>query len=414
MRHNPRRAHLVVSRVLGKHVPVAPADAIAAGRLLGRLAVDLVTIDRVGGREDTVSAARGAGRTVVLGSAETATALGHLVADCFADVRYLHSTRRQVAGLEPIGSFQEVHSHAREHLLLPADPGWLANDDPVVIVDDELTTGRTAIATIRAVQEIHPRKRYVVATLLDFRTAADRAELAGAANDLGVDIDVVALVTAELTGPSDLLDQGQRLVARLGRADPEPEGPLAPVRRLDPGWPHGAPIGGRHGFDRADRPGFARAVSAAAEVLLATIADDASLLVLGTEELMYAPMMIAERVAALRTGPVRFSSTTRSPVLPVNADGYAIRTRLTFDGHDGPDAGDGTVRFAYNVAPYQPGERFDHIAVVVDEIADTAALWGDSGLVTALRRVCGAVSVMVLPADQPRTSQLLKNGGGQR
>jgi len=38
VRRNPRRAHLVVSTVLGKHIPVAPRLCYAAGRLLGERA----------------------------------------------------------------------------------------------------------------------------------------------------------------------------------------------------------------------------------------------------------------------------------------------------------------------------------------------------------------------------------------
>ena len=37
LRRNPRRAHLLVSRVLGKHVPSEPGLVMAAGELLGVL-----------------------------------------------------------------------------------------------------------------------------------------------------------------------------------------------------------------------------------------------------------------------------------------------------------------------------------------------------------------------------------------
>lgn len=57
----------------------------------------------------------------VLGFAETATGLGHCVADEL-DARYLHSTRRPVAGMVAAAGFEEVHSHATSHLLLPRSP----------------------------------------------------------------------------------------------------------------------------------------------------------------------------------------------------------------------------------------------------------------------------------------------------
>ncbi len=60
----------------------------------------------------------GAAGTLVLGYAETATALGHCVAESL-DADYLHSTRRQVPGYRPVAGFDEEHSHATRHLLLP-------------------------------------------------------------------------------------------------------------------------------------------------------------------------------------------------------------------------------------------------------------------------------------------------------
>ncbi len=67
-----------------------------------------------------------AGRAVVLGYAETATGLGHSVADGLGTAPYLHSTRRPVAGVATAGGFEESHSHATSHLLLPEDPALLA------------------------------------------------------------------------------------------------------------------------------------------------------------------------------------------------------------------------------------------------------------------------------------------------
>ena len=76
--------------------------------------------------------------------------------------RYLHSTRRPVAGVAAgRADFTEEHSHATEHLLLPADPALLRGDRPLVLVDDELTTGRTALNTIRALHRAGAAERYV-------------------------------------------------------------------------------------------------------------------------------------------------------------------------------------------------------------------------------------------------------------
>ncbi|MEQ4609323.1 phosphoribosyltransferase domain-containing protein [Streptomyces cavourensis] len=114
LRRNPKRAHLLVSNVLGKHVPQKPSVVYGAGYGLGE-------------RVRALLGAEEARRAVVLGYAETATGLGHAVADGLRDAPYLHSTRRPVAGVAPAGGFEEAHSHATSHLLLPEDPGLLAS-----------------------------------------------------------------------------------------------------------------------------------------------------------------------------------------------------------------------------------------------------------------------------------------------
>lgn len=111
---------------------------------------------------------------VVLGYAETATGLGHSVADGLGLAPYLHSTRRPVPGVAQAGGFEEAHSHATSHLLLPEDPRLLAGSGPLVLVDDEFSTGNTVLNTIRDLHARHPRGHYVVVALVDMRSEADR------------------------------------------------------------------------------------------------------------------------------------------------------------------------------------------------------------------------------------------------
>ncbi|MBC3990912.1 phosphoribosyltransferase domain-containing protein, partial [Streptomyces sp. AC563] len=299
LRRNPRRAHLLVSNVLGKHVPQRPAVVYGAGVRLGERVRALL------GDAD-------AARAVVLGYAETATGLGHSVADGLALAPYLHSTRRPVDGVRPVGGFEEEHSHATSHLLLPEDPALLAGDGPLVLVDDEFSTGRTVLNTIRTLHRRFPRERYVVVALVDMRSAADRADLDRFAASLGARVDLVALAAGTVRLPADVLARGQALVAEH---ETDPAAPLpdrapehaepahpAPVRvELD--WPRGLPDGGRHGFTPAHRraldaalPEMARRLARA--VRPARLAPGARVLVLGFEELMYAPLRLAEALQA--------------------------------------------------------------------------------------------------------------------
>ncbi|MFS0702522.1 phosphoribosyltransferase domain-containing protein, partial [Cellulomonas sp. 179-A 4D5 NHS] len=354
--------------------------------------------------------------TVVLGYAETATALGHGVAEALG-ARYLHSTRRAVPGVALAGGFEEQHSHATSHLLLPEDPAFLAGPGPLVLVDDELSTGQTILNTIAALHERYPRGRYVVAALVDVRSDADRARLADLADRLGVRIDAVALVAGTIALGDDVLAEGRRLVEEHSAPDdaaPDASGtrPGAVARLGTLGWPADVPDGARHGLtpEQLDRLAAAArdAASALAEHLGGTAPSGGAtaqrVLVLGTEELMHAPLLLAARLADRLDAhgtTVAFSSTTRSPVLALDAEDYAIRTRLVFPDHDEPADGPGD-RFAYNVAPgADPRRRFTDVVVVVDSAGDTPALSAPGGLLARVAEHTDRAHVLVLPSYRP-------------
>ncbi|MGA5728533.1 phosphoribosyltransferase [Streptomyces seoulensis] len=385
LRRNPKRAHLLVSQVLGKHVPQSPAVVHGHGVRLGHRVRALL-----GDAE--------AARAVVLGYAETATGLGHSVADGLALAPYLHSTRRPVAGVTPAGGFEESHSHATSHLLLPEDPALLAGDGPLVLVDDEFSTGNTVLNTIRDLHARHPRQHYVVVALVDMRSAEDAARLDRFAAGIGARVDLVAVASGTVRLPEGVLEKGQALVAEHERADAAPEAvPGGEVRRVGLDWPAGLPDGGRHGFTPAHRARLEAALPGMAARIADALPDGSRrVLVLGFEELMYAPLRLAAELERTVPAEVRYSTTTRSPVLAVDDPGYAIRTRLAFPAHDDPADGPGE-RYVYNVA----GAGFDTVVAVVDSAADTPALHAPDGLLARLAEHAPHVLLAVVPAHQP-------------
>jgi adenine/guanine phosphoribosyltransferase-like PRPP-binding protein len=418
LRRNPRRAQLLVSRVLGKHVPTDPRLVRAAGLLLGGLVADALagrplrslpveTLHAAvrGDRDAAAVLHADAERAVlvgpdalVLGFAETATALGHCVAEGLGGATYLHSTRRPVPGFATAGGFTEEHSHATDHLLLPADPALLRDARPLVLVDDELSTGRTALNTITALHRTAPREQYVVAALVDVRPP--ESQLVDAVAALGARLDVVALAEAAIELPADLGERAAALRAELGdgpAAESTRNGHTARVAIValgELGWPVGLPPGGRHGFG----PDQHRRLAAALPHLAAGLARAARLdagartLVLGTEELMHLPLRLAQTLADAGHH-VAFSSTTRSPAVVVAAEGYALTSGITFRAHDDPADGPGP-RFAYNIGGGD-GPAWDHVLVVVDPAADTSAL--RSGLLPALAPHTRRTTLVVTP-----------------
>jgi hypothetical protein len=407
LRRNPKRAHLLVSNVLGKHVPQSPAVVYGAGYELGR---------RVRG----LLGDRDASRAVVLGYAETATGLGHSVADGVGLAPYLHSTRRPVDGVEQAGGFEESHSHATSHLLLPENAGLLAGQGPLVLVDDEFSTGNTVLNTIRDLHERYPREWYVIVALVDMRSEQDRSRLTEFAREIGARVDLLAMASGTVRLPEGVLEKGRALVAEhepvtsagaLGAAAADGAAPGAAERpgrgvtRVELGWPAGVPDGGRHGFLPGHRerleaalPGMAARIAEALGIPAARQgeADAPRILVLGFEELMYAPLRLGTALEQLVDADVRYSTTTRSPVLAVDDPGYAIRSRLVFPAHDDPADGPGE-RYAYNVA----GARFDAVVAIVDSAADTPRLHAPDGLLAQLAAHTPHVVLAVVPSYAP-------------
>jgi adenine/guanine phosphoribosyltransferase-like PRPP-binding protein len=372
LRRNPRRAHLLVSTVLGKHVPADPARVLATGEALGRI---------VEQRLDGATAA-------VLGFAETATGLGHCVAAALG-APYVHSTRREIPAADQFAAFVEAHSHATGHRLLPDDAASILDADVLVLVDDELSTGATACNAIAALHALAPHARYLLAALLDVRPEPEQEELAAFAARLGVRIEAVALATARLDVPADLPADVAEVV----------DSPPAPARGT-PGqlhwhrglWPAAVRESGRHGMT-ARQAALAAAAAARVGATLHDRLPPGDVLVVGTEELMWLPTLVAAALGRCRDG-VRVCSTTRSPVVVLREPGYPVRAALRFHSHDPASDGDGP-RFLYNVAP---GE-WPTAVLVVDGAADTAAL--RTGLVPALQQVAARVDVVVVPTTGP-------------
>ena len=98
--NNNKRKYLVINRLQGKHIPVHPCEALSMFRALA----------------DTVKDTYRHERLLVIGFAETATAVGAAVA-CALDADYMQTTRELLPGVSYL-YFSEEHSHATEQKLV--------------------------------------------------------------------------------------------------------------------------------------------------------------------------------------------------------------------------------------------------------------------------------------------------------
>lgn len=458
LRRNPRRAQLLVSTVLGKHLPVDPRVAAGAGRLLGALAgrvlagtAEPIPLDWARAAEATVSGAEPAAllgllssrswfrpsdaSVLTLGFAETATSLGQLVADQLGSA-YLHSTRHTEGPVPVAAGFAEPHSHATGHLLRPDPPSLLTGSGPMVLVDDELSTGRTALNVIEAVHAAAPRGLYVLAGLVDLRSPADDEVRAEVARRLGCRIEVVSLVRGSISVPPDapervwaavgdaaatgvtaVGDEGgdEGSLARVGRSGTAAEGTTGTWSRLDLPWPAAVPMGGRHGFTPADRPVFDLAVGAVAAAIAACCGAAGRILIVGTEELMYLPLAVALALARDPRREILFQSTTRSPVHAVDRSGYPIRRRIDFTSTELVDGVAVPVtRHLYNAGrPADGGGPLVEVDVVV-VIDDGFAVHDCDGVAARVAAASGRpviLAVLPKPATVPAAASAVRPGG---
>jgi adenine/guanine phosphoribosyltransferase-like PRPP-binding protein len=308
LRRNPKRAQLLVSSVLGKHVPVRASLCLRAGERLAQAVP-------VPGPYD------------VIGFAETATGLGHQVAQALQAATYVHTTRRPSAG-DPRLSFLEEHSHATDQALTP-EAGALDGSRVAVLVDDEISTGRTALNAIAALAPATGHTTWVLATLLDTRSVADRAACAQRAQELGITLLHACLLTGSVTVPEGA---GERAAALLT----PPPGPLAgPAPRALRLGSRGLRTTARRAFSVDDGLALRHLAASAAAAL--ELGPD--LLVVGDEELMHFPQLLA-----LALGDAQVCTTTRSPALAVDAPGYPLRSAVCFDAVGEP----GRAAYSYN------------------------------------------------------------------
>lgn len=210
---------MFVSKILGKHIPVHPLiPLLGSGALASRYVSVMYQQRHFEENCDFTKAFTNAPsmstaweyirnnplplpeRTLFIGFAETATALGHGVFSCFSqNARFIHTTRENIVGIDMVLKFAEEHSHAVDHYCYGIEREWFANEDTIVLVDDEITTGKSALNFIRAIHKQYPRKKYAVLSLLDWRSKADKEQYLDAQKEMQIQIDTISLLSGEIT-----------------------------------------------------------------------------------------------------------------------------------------------------------------------------------------------------------------------
>ena len=304
--NNTKRKFLVVNKEQGKHVPVSPDRPL---RMFSALA-DL-TAERYKGE-----------RLLLIGFAETATAIGEALA-VLLDADYMQTTREHIPDVDYL-YFSESHSHAAQQKVVKNDLDLVIDRiDRIVFVEDEVTTGNTIGKIVRLIRLTYGRKlNFSAVSLLNGMDEEARERYRKE------QIELAYLVKTDHSGYSEK--------AEKYKGDGEYHECMAAEREKIP------VLGGVNaekieelkvlGYINARRLHRGREYQSACQALLQTLRDkipfgkDRDILVLGTEEFMYAPLYVAERIREMGNR-VKFHATTRSPIMVSGEPEYPLHER---------------------------------------------------------------------------------------
>lgn len=306
-RNNAKRHFLFVSKLLGRHLPTPPHHLRSAAATLAA----------------KLHAAQIAEPCLFVGMAETATALGQAVFREWTQAGgrglYLDTTRRRTGG-EVAFTFTEAHSHAPGHAVHRPSPendpdGIFANAGALVIIDDEMTTGATAENLVVAYERWRGR-------------------------EIPAHLAVLVRWSAPLAAESRL--EKHALLEGSFEFSPSPEFKPEPVAATNKAVPVIALRGTRHGL-------------AAAQISPWLHAPAGRVLVVGTGEFGFLPLLLAEQIEA-QGGEAFLQCTTRSPVALGGAIGH-IRSFPAISGEGYPE-------FLYNVPD---DHRYDRVILCCED-----------------------------------------------
>ncbi|MGL5378428.1 phosphoribosyltransferase domain-containing protein [Clostridium sp.] len=314
--NNSKRNFLFISKVLGKHIEVKPSVCKDAGRLLA----DLYYKNNKEKDE----------KICVLGFAETATGLGMAVAAGIKGSYYLTTTREDITEKESILKFEEEHSHATTHKCFPINEEKLINADKIVLVDDEITTGKSMINIIKELKRVTKTKEYIILSILDWRNKEYRDAYDKLSKEEEIKVTVLSAINGEIkvNDKRVFIDNEDNVLTEKASEVLE----VNILDRINVKTSNGdekesfLSMTGRFGVDYKDIQELEEKCRETANIIQEKIGEQEKILVLGHGENIYIP----SRVANYLKGDVYYKSTTRSPIYCNNELDYPINQKDVF------------------------------------------------------------------------------------
>lgn len=319
--NNKKRNYLVINRLQGKHISVCASEAFLMFQQLA----------------DLVLAHYSEEKLLIVGFAETATAIGAAVAH-WCKMPYMQTTRECVDGVQYL-FFSEEHSHATEQKLVKDDMDRICKDaERIIFVEDEVTTGKTILNIVNILNDRYPMiKKYAVASLLNGMNQTSMAVYAEKGIDLHylVKTDHAAYPdkAERFPGNGDYIccvkPEENRGCGRDGKAILQQKGHAGnDMDEFDVVTKEivvNCHVNTRRLIQMEQYDGEIERVW---KTILSNVSfdKDQSILVLGTEEFMYPALRIAQYMEQTAEH-VRCHSTTRSPILVSREEDYPLHMR---------------------------------------------------------------------------------------
>ena len=366
-RINPKRAFLFVSKVLGRHIPVAPGTMRHAFTDLANLVPDDLPEP-----------------ILVIGMAETAVGLSAGVHQAlqtrYPNALLLNSTRHSQHNKNNtetlLTTFSEDHSHASQHLIYQSadtvTQAQLLASKTLIMVDDEASTGNTCVNVVTALRNagLDQLQQVHLTTLVDWSLNQNQSH-ANADDTIATRLSNIEFHRHHLlSGAWQWTDATNPESITMPSVDTTEAGSYA---LGDTGnWGRFPTLDSTDGFafyltkfqaafNLFNQQAQSEKASFEKEQLPQRI------LVLGSNEFVWLPFLLAEWLETqTQNATVKFSALTRSPI----ALGGAITTMLSFSDNYGL----GMTNFAYNVEP----SDWDLIVLCVETSADSVdEMWKD-------------------------------------
>lgn len=297
--NNKIRPYLYVNPLQGKHIPVNPEKALNLYKYMAKMLDDKYKNENI----------------LIIGFAETATAIGAAIAKYSKCVKYCTQTTRERYNEVEYVFFTESHSHAtQQSLIIDGYSQVFNNIDRIVFAEDEVTTGNTLCKLAEKLKERYSefKLKFGIISILNSMSDERIEEL----SKKDMECQYVQRLPFEYQIEKINKFQYSDLVSNKTKIEGEytiEKIKIENFRKLQ------------------NKELYNNSVKEYVQKLLDSTKirkTDKKVLVLGTEEFMFPPMAFAKKLLdTYEWLDVKFHATTRSPILTSTEEEYPLHSR---------------------------------------------------------------------------------------